>query len=128
MIEAHGPQEVIAGYRQLRAQVADMRDLAEKADWALLIDRQQDYLQQMERVKALDAACPLVGDAAVRKAELLEAILADDLALRERLMARREELGQLIDHSRRQRDLQRTYGRQGGSVVDASTHFDKRMT
>ncbi|WP_240454161.1 flagellar protein FliT [Halomonas sp. NO4] len=116
MTEAHGPAAVIAGYRRLRVQVAEMLALTEAEDWDTLIERQHAYLTQVERLKALDADCELDAGDATRKAELLEAILADDLVIRDRLMARRDELGQLLDRSRRQRDLQRTYGRQGSAV------------
>lgn len=128
MSEASGPEAVIAGYRRLRDLVAEMRGLADAADWESLIAQQQAYLEQAERLRALDAAWPLTGEAAARKAELLETILANDLVIRERLMARREELGQLIERSRRQRDLQRTYGRQGASVADVTEAFDSKRT
>ncbi|WP_245682213.1 flagellar protein FliT [Billgrantia gudaonensis] len=118
MSEASGPDAVIAGYRRLRSLAAEMLALANEADWDALIERQQGYLEQMDRLKALDAACELPAGHAAIKAELLEAILADDLVIRRQLMARRDELGLLIDRSRRQRDLQRTYGRQGTSPGD----------
>ncbi|MGM0703517.1 MAG: flagellar protein FliT [Pseudomonadota bacterium] len=118
MSEASGPDAVIGAYRRLRSLVAEMLALAAEADWGELIERQQSYLEQVDRIKALDAASELPAGHAAHKAELLEAILADDLAIRRHLVARRDELGQLIDSSRRQRDLQRTYGRQGASLGD----------
>lgn len=108
---------VIAGYEQLQTHVAGMRELAQAADWAALIAQQQRYLALVDRLKALDADVMLDGGAAARKAELLAVVLADDRAIREHLVARRDELGQLIGASRRQRDLNRSYGRQGGAVV-----------
>ncbi|WP_444677490.1 flagellar protein FliT [Halomonas sp. E19] len=114
---------VLDGYRRLREQVAAMLVLAETGDWDALIEQQADYLQLVDRLRQLDVEVTLGDDDMVRKAELLEAILTDDLAIREQLMARRSELGRLMDSGRRQRDLHRSYGKQAAVVVDASDKF-----
>ncbi len=114
---------VLDGYARLRQQVAVMLELARAGEWDALIDRQTGYLQLADRIQQLDKEAVLDHDSLQRKAELLEAILSDDLAIREQLMARRSELGQLMDSSRRQRDLHRSYGKQATSVVDAADKF-----
>lgn len=114
---------LLDGYAQLRQQVAIMLELARAGEWDALIERQSGYLQLSDRLRQLDKEAELDHRGVQRKADLLEAILADDLAIRERLMARRCELGQLMDSSRRQRDLHRSYGKQAASVVDASAQF-----
>ncbi|NIC04287.1 flagellar protein FliT [Halomonas sp. DX6] len=114
---------VLDGYVRLRQQVAVMLELARSGEWDALIERQSDYLQLADRLRQLDKEAVLDPEGLQRKAELLEAILADDLAIREQLMARRSELGHLMDTSRRQRDLHRSYGKQAASVVDASDKF-----
>lgn len=114
---------VLDGYVRLRQQVAVMLELARSGEWDALIERQSDYLQLADRLRQLDKEAVLDPQGLQRKAELLEAILADDLAIREQLMARRSELGHLMDTSRRQRDLHRSYGKQAASVVDASDKF-----
>ncbi|MCC5883215.1 MAG: flagellar protein FliT [Halomonas sp.] len=114
---------VLDGYAQLRQQVAIMLELAKAGEWDALIERQSDYLQLADRLRQLDKDAELDDEGMQRKAELLEAILADDLAIREHLLARRSELGQLMGNSRRQRELHRSYGKQAAAIVDASDKF-----
>ncbi|WP_187774594.1 flagellar protein FliT [Billgrantia pellis] len=118
---------VIDGYAELRQQVATMLALANEGDWEALIEQQAGYLQLTDRLRQLDDQSNLNREDAQRKAELLEAILADDLAIREHLVARRTELGQLMDATRRQRDLHRSYGKQAATVVDAANQFGQRV-
>ncbi len=119
---------VLEGYTQLRQQVAIMLELARAGEWGELIERQSGYLQLADRLQQLDREVQLDIEGAQRKAELLEAILADDLAIREQLMVRRDELGQLMDSSRRQRDLHRSYGKQASSVVSGSDDFGQGIS
>ncbi|MEQ4538739.1 flagellar protein FliT [Billgrantia desiderata] len=114
---------VLDGYSQLRRQVALMLELARAGEWDALIERQSGYLQLADRLRQLDKEAELNQAEVQLKADLLEAILADDLAIREQLLARRSELGQLMGASRRQRDLHRSYGKQAVSVVEASDKF-----
>lgn len=114
---------VIDGYAQLRQQVADMLHLARSGEWDVLIEQQTRYLQLAARLRQLDREASLEPADIECKAELLEAILGDDLAIRERLLARQSELGQLMDTGRRQRELHRSYGRQATAVIDASDKF-----
>ncbi|WP_104201996.1 flagellar protein FliT [Billgrantia saliphila] len=118
---------VIDGYAELRHQVAAMLALANAGDWDALIEQQAGYLQLADRLRQLDGQSHLDREGTLRKAELLEAILADDLAIREHLLARRTELGQLMDATRRQRDLHRSYGRQAATVIDATDQFGQRV-
>lgn len=114
---------VLAGYARLRELVAAMLALTEAGDWEALIARQAAYLQLVDRLRQLDEDVVLDREGMACKAELLEAILADDLAIREQLMARRSELARLMDSGRRQRDLHRSYGKQAAVVVNASDKF-----
>ncbi len=114
---------VLDGYAQLRRQVAIMLELARAGEWDTLIERQSGYLQLADRLRQLDKEAELNQAEVQLKADLLEAILADDLAIREQLLARRNELGQLMGASRRQRDLHRSYGKQAASFVEASDKF-----
>ncbi len=114
---------LLAGYARLREQVAAMLALTEAGDWEALIARQAAYLQLVDRLRQLDGEVILDREGMACKAELLEAILADDLAIREQLMARRSELARLMDSGRRQRDLHRSYGKQAAVVVNATDTF-----
>ncbi|MGY6564123.1 MAG: flagellar protein FliT [Halomonadaceae bacterium] len=114
---------VLDGYAQLRRQVAIMLELARAGEWDALIERQSGYLQLTDRLRQLDKEAELNQAEVQVKADLLEAILADDLAIREQLLERRNELGQLMGASRRQRDLHRSYGKQASSVIEVSDKF-----
>ncbi|MFG6176452.1 flagellar protein FliT [Halomonas sp. THAF12] len=116
-------EAVIAGYQALLARSERMLALAREADWSALVDQEADYVQQVERIAELDARHALEREAQNRKAELLERILENDLEVRRHLMQRRDELGELIGTSRRQRDLQRAYGNAGAQVFKAASRF-----
>lgn len=118
MATAGGQQSVIEAYERLRQQAARMRELAQAGDWDALLDSQADYLRQVDRLRRLDVDVALDVDGMTRKGELLEAILDDDLQVRQQLMARRDELGELLTASRRQRQMHRAYGRQAASALE----------
>ena len=94
---------VLDGYSQLRRQVALMLELARAGEWDALIERQSGYLQLADRLRQLDKEAELNQAEVQLKADLLEAILADDLAIRGQLLARRREPGQVMGASRRKR-------------------------
>lgn len=115
---------VLDAYTRLLTRSESMLEAALAADWEALVDQETEYVQQVERLPTLDAGTSLDGEAQRHKAELLERILENDLEIRRHLIQRRDELGELIGVSRRQRDLQRTYGagaRPG--VIDAGSRF-----
>ncbi|MDT8893199.1 flagellar protein FliT [Halomonas sp. I1] len=115
---------VLDAYTRLLTRSESMLESALAADWEALVDQETEYVQQVERLSTLDAGVSLDGEEQRHKAELLERILANDLEIRRHLIQRRDELGELIGVSRRQRDLQRTYGagaRPG--VIDAGSRF-----
>ncbi|MDR5866915.1 flagellar protein FliT [Halomonas koreensis] len=114
---------VIAGYRALLECSERMLALAREADWAALVELEADYVQRVERLAERDAIQALSREAQVRKAELLEGILENDLEIRRHLERRRDELGELLGTSQRQRDLQRAYGGGGGRVLGAAGRF-----
>ncbi|WP_275287429.1 flagellar protein FliT [Halomonas elongata] len=115
---------VLDAYTRLLTRSESMLESALAADWEALVDQETEYVQQVERLSTLDAGVSLDGEEQRHKAELLERILENDLEIRRHLIQRRDELGELIGVSRRQRDLQRTYGagaRPG--VIDAGSRF-----
>ena len=99
--------------------------------WDELIAIEGDYVSQVAALDSaardgatLDGAAPMASldaDERQRLGSLLEAILVNDLALREKLVHRRDELGELLKVSRNQQDLHRAYA--GGRVVNAGTRF-----
>lgn len=115
---------LLAAYESLKSASGRMLASAEAGDWEALVEQESDYLVRVERIKRMDAQQPLDDDAAARKAALLEQILAQDMAIRRRLVERRDELGRLIGSSRRQQALSRAYGpQQGAMTIDAAHRF-----
>ncbi len=109
-------EAVIEGYQDLLERSEQMLARAREADWSSLLEQEAGYVQQVERVAELDERHSLSEDGRRRKAALLERILDNDREVRRLMAQRRDELGELIDSSRRQRDLQRAYGQGGGRV------------
>lgn len=116
---------VIDGYQYLLECSERMLFLAREADWPALLDLEASYVQQVEHVSELDAQHSLAEAGQRRKAMLLERILENDREIRQCLAHRRDELGELIGTSQRQRDLQRAYGSGGGRVIPGSTRHDQ---
>ncbi|APX94964.1 hypothetical protein BWR19_08665 [Halomonas sp. 1513] len=101
-----------------------MRELARAEAWDELIQHQARYVVEVERLARMEQELELDAAHRERKAALLEAILERDHEVRERLVARRDELGELIGTSQRRRDLSRAYRTaSGGNVVDAESAF-----
>lgn len=115
---------VLKRYEALRVQADGMLDLARSEAWSELIQQQARYVVEVERLSRLEEGLDFDADNRQRKALLLEAILESDREVRERLVARRDELGTLIGTSQRKRDLSRAYRTaSGNNVVDAEYVF-----
>ena len=144
LAEYHGPDTqgpdvqapLLSRYEALLAMTEQMLTLAADHAWDELIAIEGDYVSQVAALDsvafdsaALDSPAPdgaapmasLDADERQRLGALLEAILVNDLALREKLVHRRDELGELLKVSRNQQDLHRAYA--GGRVVNAGTRF-----
>ncbi|PXX96439.1 flagellar protein FliT [Halomonas sp. LBP4] len=117
-------QQVLLGaYEALLDRSSRMLDSARDADWEALVDLETQYVVQVEHISRLDAELPLDDEGGERKVKLLERILEQDLEIRQRLVARRDELDRLIGSGRRQLALSRTYGPQ---TIDAEQRFTKK--
>lgn len=122
---AVGQQQLLA-YEALSRCSARMLEAARQADWETLIELQSEYLGQVEALQQSDDA-----DAALdqgereHKAKLLRVLLDQDREIRERLVARREQLSQMIVGSRQQQNLSRTYSYYQGTseVIEAAQRF-----
>lgn len=123
--EPTSQQALVEGYETLLARTRLMLESAHDANWPALIDQEGGYVMQVERLARLDAELQLDEDHQARKAQLLEQILENDLEIRERLIERRDELGELIGTTQRQRNLRRAYGVREEAPT---TPIDKRLT
>ncbi|MGM0614030.1 MAG: flagellar protein FliT [Pseudomonadota bacterium] len=107
-------QALLDAYAALLDSAAQMHELANKEEWAALIDQRTHYLMLVEKLREMDASVALDSTGKQRKAELLEAILEHDVEIRRQLVARRDELGKLIGLAQQQRKLHRAYAPQQG--------------
>lgn len=105
---------LLEAYEALLVRSSRMLDAVRAADWDALIRQESEYIVQVDRLRHMDAQLALDGEALEHKAELLERILEQDLEIRRSLLARRDELDQLIGSSRQKLALSRTYGPQQG--------------
>lgn len=121
-------ESVIAAYEALLRHSSRMLDAARAAEWEALVEQEAEYVVQIEHLGRLDAERSLDAERGVRKAELLERILEQDLETRQRLVERRDELGLLVGSGRQQLALSRTYGPQQAPsrTIDAERRFTKR--
>jgi len=126
-VESTRQLALLEKYKTLLSRTQRMLALARDADWAALIDQESHYVVQVEQLIQLDAELQLDTDGRDRKARLLEQILENDLEIRQHLMERREELGNLIGATQRQRNLRRTYGVvEQATATPADMRFTKR--
>ncbi|PJX15085.1 flagellar protein FliT [Halomonas sp. 141] len=122
-------QALIDAYARLLASVRYMHELADKEQWAELIEQRSNYVMLVEKLRELDSMVRLDDDSKRRKAELLEQILEHDVDIRRRLVARRDELGKLISVTQRQRDLHRAYApQQGNSAFPVDAEKDEGVS
>ncbi|MDW7745263.1 flagellar protein FliT [Halomonas sp.] len=125
---AFSSKDVVAGYETLLQQTRRMLEATSRQEWETLVSYEAYYVLQTEQLKRLDATVPLTEEHQRRKAELIEQILENNLHVRDRLMARRDELGELIDTSRRQRNLSRAYGVRAGKHTSSLSPDNKSLT
>ncbi|XUO85601.1 flagellar protein FliT [Halomonas sp. KM007] len=124
--QGNSQQALIDAYARLLVSVNHMHELADKEQWAELIEQRSNYVVLVEKLRELDSLVLLDDDGKRRKSELLEHILEHDVEIRRRLVARRDELGKLISVTQRQRDLHRAYApQQGGSDFAADIAKDE---
>lgn len=104
-----GQASVIECYQQLLQQSQRMLEFARQGDWANLVLEKSLYLVGLESVTQCERQLGVEGGDKLRRACLLEQILELEAEIRGCLLARRDELGRLIDVSRRQLELGRAY-------------------
>nr|WP_300307307.1 flagellar protein FliT [Halomonas sp.] len=112
-------------YEMLLEMTCRMLELSRNASWEELIALETDY---MEKTASLPAVNPGQLDQTSQKRlrELIEAILANDQALRQQLIEHRDALGHLIQVSRCKQDLNRTYA--GGRIINAGNRFRQKTS
>ncbi|WP_157976561.1 flagellar protein FliT [Parahaliea mediterranea] len=108
-------EEVLAVYESLVLMTRAMLELARSQRWEELIRQQARYVVEVETLRRQEKGLALDADQQAHKALMLETILGNDLAIRDLLLARRDEIGERLGTAQRRRSLNRVY-RQGGAV------------
>lgn len=102
-------EDVLAVYESLLAATQVMLLQARAGDWDSLLEGESQYLVEVEALARMEQAAQFDESQQARKAELLETILENDVRVRNYLVARRKELGEMIGASQRKRNLNRAY-------------------
>jgi len=117
--------QVLRAYEDLLTRSTYMLDCVQRHDWGALVEEEARYVLEVEELSRTERDTTLDAVQRDRKAALLEQILDQDMEIRRRLMARREELQELIGASKRKRDLTRSYGPQEAAAMDPGARFDE---
>lgn len=116
-------ERLLACYEALLERSTRMLAKARDEAWEALIEEESHYVLEVERLSREDQGQALDTAQRERKASLLEQILEQDMEVRRHLVARRDELGELIGSSRRKRDLERAYRHPESAVIEAWKRF-----
>ena len=107
--KAVSPERILVAYELLLTRSLRMLASARDQDWDALVEEQTRYVMEVEWLARHEAKVALPVEAVERKAALLARMLDQEQEIRARLTARRDELGQLLNTSMRQRELGRAY-------------------
>lgn len=115
-------EELLAVYESLVLMTRAMLELARNQRWEELIRQQARYVVEVETLRRHEAGLSLDNDQREHKALMLETILANDLAIRDLLLQRRDEIGERLGTAQRRRSLNRVY-RQGTALTSDETRL-----
>lgn len=122
--KAVSPERILVAYELLLTRSLRMLASARAQDWDALVDEQTRYVMEVEWLARHEQGVALPLDAVERKAVLLARMLENEGEVRACLTARRDELGQLLGTSMRQRELGRAYRPRRPLPVDIHPLFD----
>jgi flagellar protein FliT len=99
---------LIEDYQQLSGITGRMRDAAAGGEWDRLISLEKECKRKVEEIKPHDVV-PANPEERAQKIALLKKILADDADIRSRTETWMEQLQRIMQSSRSEQRLQRTY-------------------
>lgn len=102
--------DIIARHERLLEQSRHMLELARLGQWDALVEEESRYIIAVEELMLREPPAGLPEVVQHRRAALLEQVLEHSAEIQRHLLARRDELSQLIADSRRKQDLDRAYG------------------
>lgn len=108
------PAELLARYEQLLDRSRRMLELARLSQWDELLDEEARYVEDVQKLAHIQPDRELAQGELETRLGFMEQILECNLEVKRHLETRRDEIGELINLSRRQGELGRTYG-----VIDA---------
>ncbi|MCL4410687.1 MAG: flagellar protein FliT [Gammaproteobacteria bacterium] len=101
--------DVIESYQRLLKFSNNMLAHARKDDWAALIESEMVYVAEVEKLQNYEIDAMLDEGQQEQKLELLEQLLEQDKEIRERLLARRQELEKLISSASQKKKVEDAY-------------------
>ena len=122
--KAVSPERILVAYELLLTRSLRMLASARAQDWDALVEEQTRYVMEVEWLGRHEAGVTLPPDTVERKAVLLARLLDNEKEVRGCLTARRDELGQLLGTSMRQRELGRAYRPRPPVPVEVRPLFD----
>lgn len=108
------PDELLAKYERLLDCSRRMLELARLGQWEELLSEEARYVEDVQKLANIQPARALTQEEQQNRLSFMEQILECNLEVKRHLEMRRDEIGELINLSRRQGKLGRTYG-----VIDA---------
>jgi flagellar protein FliT len=99
---------VIEKYESLAEITAKMREAAVLSEWDLLAELEEQSSAQVAELKALDLT-PVDEATRLRKVALIKKILADDAAIRSKMVPWMDQLQRIMDSARSEDRLQKAY-------------------
>lgn len=103
-------KQIIACYEELLRLSGLMCEAARAGQWDTLCTLQTGYVAQVHTLKSIDHVASLTAEERRYRYRMLETILSQDAAIRNLVTPRMEELGYLLNNSRRRQELHHTYG------------------
>ena len=101
--------DVIQSYQRLLELSNTMLVHARNDDWAALIESEVVYVSEVEKLQNYEVDAMLSEAQQEAKLELLRKLLEQDKEIRERLLARREELEKLISSASKKKQVEDAY-------------------
>ncbi|WP_039058454.1 flagella biosynthesis regulatory protein FliT [Enterobacter sp. Bisph1] len=104
-------------YQQLLVTSCTMLDLAKEGRWDELIEHEVQYITTVEKLTQFQNTSEMAPRMQAQIHPLLKQILDNEVALKELLSRRMDELRTLVGQTSRQHNINSTYGRLSGNIL-----------
>lgn len=110
VLQCNSSEQIMAGYQHLLEVSARLLLHSREQDWQALSETHAQYVALVGQLKKREQGVALSSAQLARKLALLQQLLIHDQEIQANLIARRDELGELLEVSQRQRKLNQAYG------------------